>query len=115
MAGKATQGSQMFVFPAIERRLDIIQAAGQTIPAPASAGVQVTLPAGSTPNRQVTVAASGFAANVPVPITVVVSPETGAAISYDADIPIGADQKGQVTVDVVLSIGNISQIHAWTR
>lgn len=112
MAGKATQGSQMFVFPPTTRRLDIIEAAGQAIPAPASAGVQVTLPAGSDPNRQIKVAASGFTANVP--ITVVVTPETGPSSSYDAEIPI-TNNKGEVSVPVVLSVGNINQIHAWTK
>jgi hypothetical protein len=113
MQGKATQGSQMFVFPPTTRRLDITEAAGQSIPAPAAAGVQVTLAAGSDPNQQIRIAGDGFAANVP--ITVVVTPETGPSTSYDAEIPIGADKKGQISVPVVLSVGNINQIHAWTR
>ena len=75
--------------------------------------MEVTLPAGSSPNRQVKVAASGFAANAP--ITVVVTPETGPSVSYNADIPIAGDGTGQITVDVVLAPGGVSRIHAWTR
>jgi hypothetical protein len=110
--GRVSQGSQMFVDPPSTPTLNITEAAGQVIPVPAVNGVQVTLPAGSSGSRQVKVAASGFTANVP--ITVVVTPETGASSSYDAEIPI-ADGNGQVTVDVAIPVGGVSQIHAWTR
>lgn len=113
MYGRATQGSQMFVFPPITRRLDIIEAAGQSIPTPASTAASITLAAGSDPNQKVKVAADGFVSNVP--ITVVVTPETGSSSTYNAEIPIGPDKKGEVAVDVVLSVGNINQIHVWTR
>ena len=110
--GRVSQGSQMFVDPPSTPALHIIEAAGQAIPAPAAAGVQVNLPAGSTGNRQVKVAASGFTANVP--IVVVVTPETGHSSTYNADIPI-AGGNGQATVDVVIPAGGVTQIHAWTR
>lgn len=110
--GKVSQGSQMFVDPPTTPQLNIIEAAGQAIPVPAVGGVQVTLPAGSSSNRQVKVAASGFSANVP--ITVVVTPETGPSTSYDAEIPVNAGN-GQITVDVSIPVGGVSQIHAWTR
>lgn len=110
--GRVTQGSQMFVDPPAGGVLNIVEAAGQTIPVPATAGVQVNLPAGSSQNRQVKVAGSGFGANVP--IRVVVTPENGASSSYDAEIPI-VGGNGQVTVDVVIPIGGVTQIHAWTR
>ena len=48
------------------------------------------------------------------PITVVVTPETGPSTSYDTEIPIAAGA-GNVTVDVVIPVGGVSQIHAWTR
>ena len=110
--GRVTQGSQMFVDPPAGGVLNIVEAAGQTIPVPATAGVQVNLPAGSSQNRQVKVAGSGFGANVP--IRVVVTPENGASSSYDAEIPI-VGGNGQVTVDVVIPVGGVTQIHAWTR
>jgi hypothetical protein len=110
--GRVSQGSQMFVDPENVPVLNITSAAGQAIPVPAVGGVQVTLPAGSSGNRQVTVAASGFTANVP--ISIVVTPETGPSSTFDAEIPISGGS-GQVTVDVVLPVGNVSQIHAWTR
>ena len=110
--GRVTQGSQMFVDPPAGGVLNIVEAAGQVIPVPAQAGVQVNLPAGSSQNRQVKVAATGFTANVP--ITVVVTPETGPSTSYDTEIPIAAGA-GNVTVDVVIPVGGVSQIHAWTR
>jgi hypothetical protein len=110
--GRVSQGSQMFVDPPSTPELHIIEAAGQVIPAPAAAGVLVNLPAGSTGNRQVKVAANGFTANVP--IIVVVTPETGHSRSYNADIPI-VGGSGQATVDVVITPGGVTQIHAWTR
>lgn len=110
--GRVSQGSQMFVDPATTPVLNITEAAGQVIPVPAVGGVQVTLPAGSSANRQVKLAASGFTANVPV--TVVVTPETGPSTAYNAEIPI-AGGNGQITVDVVIPVGGVSQIHAWTR
>jgi hypothetical protein len=102
----------MFVDPPPAGVLNIIEAAGQSIPVPATTGVQVNLPAGSSQNRQVKIAGSGFTANVP--ITVIVTPETGPSSTYDAEIPITAGS-GQVTVDVVIPVGGVSQIHAWTR
>lgn len=113
MQGKASQGSQMYIFPATIAKLNIIEAAGTVIPVPAPAAVEVTLPAGSSPNRQVKIAATGFAANAP--ITVVVTPETGPSVSYNGDITIAGDGTGQITVDVVLAPGGVSRIHAWTR
>jgi hypothetical protein len=110
--GRVTQGSQMFVNPPAGGSLNIIEAAGQVIPVPAQAGVLVDLPAGSSQSRQVKVAGSGFTANVP--ITVIVTPETGPSTSYDAEIPITAGA-GQVTVDVTIPVGGVSRIHAWTR
>ncbi len=110
--GRVTQGSQMFVDPPPGGVLNIIEAAGQTIPVPATTGVQVNLPAGSSQNRQVKIAGSGFTGNVP--ITVVVTPETGPSSTYDTVIPITGGN-GQVAVDVVIPVGGVSQIHAWTR
>ncbi len=110
--GRVSQGAQMFVDPPNTPALHITEAAGQVIPVPAAAGVQVNLPAGSSGNRQVKVAAQGFTANVP--IVVVVTPETGRSSSYNAEIPTVAGS-GQATVDVVIPAGGVTQIHAWTR
>lgn len=110
--GRVSQGAQMFVDPPTTPALNIIEAAGQVIPAPATAGVQVNLPAGASANRQVKVAATGFTTTVP--IVVVVTPETGHSTTYNADIPI-AGGTGQTTVDVVIPAGGVTQIHAWTR
>jgi hypothetical protein len=110
--GRVTQGSQMFVEPPAAGVLHITEAAGQTIPVPAAAGVQVSLPAGSSQNRQVKVAGNGFAANVP--ISVVVTPENGPSTVYNAEIPI-VGGNGEATVDVVIPVGGVTQIHAWTR
>jgi hypothetical protein len=102
----------MFVDAPAGGVLNIIEAAGQSIPVPALSGVQVNLPAGSTQNRQVKVGASGFTANVP--ISIVITPENGSSTNYNAEIPMTAGS-GQVTVDVVIPVGGVSQIHAWTR
>jgi hypothetical protein len=102
----------MFVDPPTLPALHITEAAGQPIPVPAAAAVQVNLPAGSSANRQVKVAATGFTANVP--IVVVITPETGRSTSYNAEIPV-AGGNGETTVDVVIPAGGVTQVHAWTR
>lgn len=112
MNGVATRGSQMFVFPATNPRLDILQAAGQTIPEGTASGVTITLPAGSDTNRTVTVQARDFTNSVPIRVAVV--SENRPSTTYDAVITM-TNNPSQITVNVVIPDGTISRISSWTR
>jgi hypothetical protein len=108
-----TRGAQMFVFPAVVPRLDIVAAAGQAIAEGAANSVQVDLPVGSPTNQTVVVQARDFSGLLP--IAVVVTPEVGPSTTYPAQIDMGSGNPARATVNVVIPIGTISRIHAWTR
>jgi hypothetical protein len=112
MNGVATRGSQMFVFPPGAPHLDIIQAAGQNIPAGTNNAVVVNLPAGRTNAQTVTIQASGFTNNVPINVSVV--PENRYSSNYQATVFMTNDP-AQVTVNVFIPDGTISRIFTWTR
>ena len=103
----------MFIFPAVQPRLSITEAAGQTIAEGTLSAVQVDLPAGSSPNRTVKVRARDFTGLVP--IRVVVSPENGASTNYDTQLDMAAGNPTETTVNVVIPVGGISRIQVWTR
>src|SRR5262245_44357115 len=75
-----SSGTLMAVFPCPLPQLDIVEAAGTTIPVGTAAPVVVQLPFGSTTNRTVTVRAQDFKAVVPV--AVVLTPEQGNPLVY---------------------------------
>jgi len=113
VAGVASRGWRMFVFPAVIPKLDIIEAAGQVIPVGASSGVQILLPKEASPNQTVIVQARDFTADVP--IRVVVTPKNGPSASFDGTILQSSGSPPSATVDVVIPPGSVSQIHVWTR
>ena len=113
MSGVSSRGSRMIVFPAVLPRLDIIEAAGQTIAEGTPAEVVVQLPAGASTNQTVTVQARNFTSDVP--ISVVVTPENAASTNYDATISLGSGDPPKVTVNIAIPPGMKSHIHAWTR
>ena len=107
-----SRGSQMFVFPSVTNRLDIVQVGTQSIPVGASNAVQIALPPGPSTNLNVTVRASGFTNDVPIHL--VVTPENGPSASFDAVIPVAANP-AQTNVIVLIPSGTISTLNAWTR
>jgi len=109
----ATRGSQMFVFPSYNPHLDIIEAAGQPIPAGTTNSVSFELPPGPPTNIVVRVQGTDFTNNVP--IRVVVTPENGSSASFDATIDISQGNPASSDVSVTLPAGTLSSIHAWTR
>jgi len=111
--GVSSRGSRMVVFPPLLPRLDIIEAAGQTIAEGTPSEIVVQLPAGASTNQTVTVQARNFTSNVP--ISVVVTPENAASANYNATIDLGSGDPPKVTVNVVIPAGMKSHIHAWTR
>jgi hypothetical protein len=113
-AATTTIGSLMLVFPTIVPRLDILQAAGTTIPEGNANPVFIQLPFGSGTNRTVTVQARDF--NAVVPISVVLTPDSGAPVVYQSQIDNrGASNPAQVIVDVSVPVNVQVTVNAWTR
>jgi hypothetical protein len=113
LLGSASRGSQMYVFPAIIPRLDLVQVAGQNIPEGTNNPVQFELPSGASTNQTVRVQARNFTNDVP--IRVVVTPENGPAGQFDAVISQGSGNPPSATVSVIIPAGSICQVDAWTR
>jgi hypothetical protein len=111
-AAVTSVGSMMLVFPSPIPRLDIVEVAGTAVPL-GSGPVFVNLPFGSLPNRQVKVRAQDF--NETVPITVVLTPDNGAPVSYNTSINNSANNPAEVTLDIVLPLNVQTTVHAWTR
>jgi hypothetical protein len=112
MYGVATRGSQMFVFPSPNPRLDIVQAAGQTITEGTNNAVVINLPVGATNNQTVTVQARDFTNDVNIAVQVV--PENRPSATYAATVTM-TNNPSQTTVNVVIPDGTISRIYSWTR
>ena len=113
MHSKATRGSQMFVFPSGNPRLDIISAAGTAIPEGANAPVMVTLPVGSPTTQIVRVQARGFTNKVD--IRVKITPENGTSATFDGTIEQTSGNPPFADVQVTLPVDTVCHVHAWTR
>jgi len=111
--GPATIGANMVAIPTNALRLDVIQAAGHSIPFDTGTPVLFTLSEGSSTNQTVTVQASNF--NGVVPIRVVLTPDHGPNSSYDAQIDNTTVNPASVTVPVVVPVNEQVQVNAWTR
>jgi len=104
----------MFVQPPTLPRLDVIQAAGQTIAIDTSGAVHVQLPFGSDTNRTVTLRAKDFDADVPVRITL--TPDSGTRIVIDTNIVnTAAANPATLVIPVGLPANTPVTINAWTR
>jgi hypothetical protein len=112
-APTASIGANMASFPALLARLEVVEAAGTVIPSGHPGPVTVQLPFGSSSNRTVTVQASDF--NAMVPISVVLTPDSGLPVIYQATIDIVASNPAQTVVNVAVPINVVVTIHAWTR
>ena len=111
--GTVSTGANMLTFPSPLTRLDITQAAGRNIDVGTNTAVSFMLPQDSSPNRTVTVQASNFGAVVP--IRVVLTPDNGSSIAYDAQIDNTAAGSASVTVPVVVPVNVNVSVEAWTR
>lgn len=112
VGGSATRGTRMFVFPDATPKLHLVEAAGQTIPVGAPAGITVQLPAGSPTVQTVRLRGEGFTGIVPVRI--VVTPEHSPSSFFDLDLN-GSGNPAEVSTQVTLPIGEPTRIDAWTR
>lgn len=108
----ASIGANLAVFPNVIPRLDIIDAAGTAV-AEGSGPVTVQLPFGSSSNRTVTVQARGF--NAVVPISVVLTPDSGRPQLYQGSIDNAASNPAQTTIDVTIPVNVVVSVNAWTR
>jgi hypothetical protein len=76
-------GANMFAFPPVVPKLDIIEVAGAAVPV-GSGPVSFQLPFGSDPNRTIKVQASGWGRVVPIKI--VLTPDSGTPTTFAARI-----------------------------
>jgi len=109
----ASYGAYMVVFPENPPSLAITQAAGQTIAEGTASSVNVALPFNSPPNTTVVVQARNF--NGVVPIRVVLTPDHGDIVTYDAEIDNTTTNPASATVNVVLPANVNVDIAVWTR
>ncbi len=112
-ATTVSSGALMIVFPSPLPRLDVVEAAGTTVPVGAAAPVVVQLPYGSTSNRTVTVRAQDF--NAVVPIAVVLTPEQGNPIVYTNAIDNLSTNPTTNVFNVVVPVNVVVKVNAWTR
>jgi hypothetical protein len=110
---QTTVGANMFVFPAVVPRLDIISAAGRDIPVGTPAPLIIQLPFGSDPSRTVTVQARDFGAKIP--ISVVLTPDSGPRTVVEAEIDNTTQNPATVVVPVSLPPNVLVTLNAWTR
>ncbi len=115
--GVTTRGREMYVFPAVIPRLDIIEAAGQIIPEGAGNRVSIQLPANAATNQTVKLRARDFTGVVPIEI--VVSPEYGRSTLIQTQVNMSVGNPADVTVNIVLPSSPLtrvtSRITAWSR
>lgn len=105
-------GSNLISFPPVAPRLDTIEVAGTAIPV-GSATPTLFLPFNSTTNRTVRIQARDFGRKVP--IDVVLTPTTGPARHFQAEIDNTATNPAFVEVPVTVPINTLVTVNAWTR
>ncbi|HSF14477.1 MAG TPA: hypothetical protein VLK65_02865 [Vicinamibacteria bacterium] len=105
-------GSFMAVFPDVVRRLDIVHVAGNNIPEGTPSPILFVLPFGSPATQPVTVRASGFTGLVP--ISIVLTPDSGERIVVDAELDADA-MPPELTINVDFPQNVATRVHAWTR
>ncbi|HTD86160.1 MAG TPA: hypothetical protein VK850_06250 [Candidatus Binatia bacterium] len=106
-------GANLVVFPTPIPRLDIVEAAGTTIPEGTNAPVTIQLPFNSTTNRTVTVQARDF--NAVVLIAVALTPDAGRAVVYQGTIDNLASNPAQTVINVTVPVNTVVSVNAWTR
>jgi hypothetical protein len=108
----ASVGSFMVAIPDSFPHLDIVEAAGQSIPEGGNP-VSITLPFGGSPNQNVVVRATNFEGVVE--IDVALTPDIGPRTLYPVSIDATSMNPAEVTVPVVLPQNTGVLINAWTR
>ncbi|MCA9445208.1 MAG: hypothetical protein KC964_30745, partial [Candidatus Omnitrophica bacterium] len=111
-ASSLSIGSLMVAIPAVNPRLDIIEAAGTAIPV-GSGPVGITLPNGSSTTQNVVVQATDFEGVVDV--DVVVTPENGDRTVYPTTIDMGTGNPAQTTVVVEIPLNVGVKVNCYSR
>jgi len=101
------------VFPPNLPEIRITQAAGKTIPLDQKEPVFVLLPPGSPATQTVQVQVKNF--NGIVPLSAVVTPESGAKSLYDFQIDNTNGQPTSGTVQVQIPAGVSTRLDVWSR
>lgn len=107
----ASVGGLMVVFPDPLPRLDIVEAAGRQVPL--DTPTQVLLPTGSPAAQSIRVRARDF--GQVVPIRVVLTPDSGPAQTYDAQIDNAAANPAETSVNVTFPLNVLTHVHVFTR
>jgi hypothetical protein len=105
-------GGNLFTFPPVLPRLETIEVAGNLVAA-GSGPVLFNLPFGSTPDRTVKIQASNFGRVVP--ISVILTPNSGPRQVIDAEIDNTTSNPAVVEVPVTFPVNTLVTVHAWTR
>jgi hypothetical protein len=108
-----SSGNLMLVFPEPASRLDVIHVAGTNIPENTGAPVQIQLPLGAPAEQTVRVQARDFGPAVPV--RVVLTPESGDPVSYDATIDNAASNPAAVDISATFPVNTVVNVDVWTR
>jgi hypothetical protein len=94
-------------------RLDVVAATGVAIPEGQPFPASFILPVGSSPTQTVKVQAKNFGTKVP--ISVVVSPETGDPVTFPAEIDNTTANPATTDVNVTIPANTSVTLHVWTR
>lgn len=113
-ASSASLGSLMLTgLGANLPRLDVVAATGVAIPEGQPFPASFILPVGSAATQTVKVQAKNFGTKVP--ISVVVSPETGEPLVFPAEIDNTTKNPATVDVNVTIPANTSVTLHVWTR
>jgi hypothetical protein len=93
-------------------RLDVIEAAGRTIPVD-SGPVNVVLPTGTPAAQTVRIRARDFGQTVA--IRVVLTPDSGPGVAYDTQVDNTAANPAEVSVPVVFPVNVLTHVQVWTK
>lgn len=106
-------GRNPVIFPTNAPRLDIISAAGTSIPAGTNSAVMVTLPVGSSSNQVVTLKASNFTGSFDVHVDA--TPENGASSRTNFVWNVGTTNMATTNVTVNIPGSIPTRITAWAE
>ncbi len=105
-------GSLLLVHPSPLPRLDLVEVAGRAVEV-GSGPVQVILPFGAPAQQIIKVRAQDF--NQVVPVSLVLTPESGAARRYDFEINNAAANPAEGSVTVEFPANTATHVAVWTR
>ena len=113
--GRETVGALMLAFLDVAPQLDVIGLGQASVPLDHAGEFLVVLPSGSPSTQTVTLQLTDFVGTIP--LTVAVTPDSGAATFYDVEVDTSAAVDGVITfdVDVELPDNMPTVIQVWTR